>query len=258
MDRGVPRWPLAVIGGLSLAGVLAVGLWNLSLPYYAFSDGPVGDALEAVVVEQVDVYPADGSLLLLTVSSQEVNPYEALIAAFDPSVDLVPREAVRPPDESDSEFTQRNLEAMDNSKEVAIGVGLQRAGYQLEFESDGVRIAALVEGTPASRVLEVGDLIDSVNGVPVRFSEDVAEALEGRSIGDVIEIAVNREGSQVVFPIELVAHISDATRPMIGITAETVNLRPGRPPFPIDIESGLIGGPSAGMMYSSLSGISSM
>jgi PDZ domain-containing protein len=244
----VPLWPLFAVGGLLCLAASALGLWNLDLPYYAFSQGPVGDAVQAI--EVADVYPPGGELLMLTVSSQGVNPYEALVAAFDPQVDLVPREVVRRPDETTEEFTRRNLESMDVSKETAIAVALKRLGYKLEFQSNGVRIASLVEDAPAAEVLQVGDLIESVDGHQIRFSEDVAANLEDHQIGDMVEIAVSRDGGRAVaFPVELVAHVDDPERPMIGITAETLDLRPGEPPFPLDIDAGLIGGPSAGMMY---------
>jgi PDZ domain-containing protein len=249
MKSGVPLWPLFAVSGLLVVAASALGLWNLALPYYAFSQGPVGDALEAIEVEEVEVYPPGGELLMLTVSSQGVNPYEALVAALDSQVDLVPREAVRRADETDEDFTRRNLESMDASKETAIAVALKRLGYELEFQSNGVRIASLVETAPAAKVLRVGDFIQTVDGHAIRFSEDVAANLQDHLIGDMVEIAVRRDGEEVAFPIELVAHVDDPERPMIGITAETVNLRPGTPPFPIDIDAGLIGGPSAGMMY---------
>jgi PDZ domain-containing protein len=228
---------------------MALGAWNLSLPYYAFSSGPVGNAVDAISVEEVAVYPPGGELLMLTVSGQEVNPYEAIVAAFDPEIDLVPSEAVRPADEDDETFTQRNLASMDTSKETAIAVALERVGYQLELESDGVRVAAVVEDAPAAEVLEIGDLIEAVDGAPIRLSEDLVDRLAEHEIGDVIAIEISRSGSRREVPVELVAHVTDASRPMIGITAEDVNLRLGRPPFPIEIQSGLVGGPSAGMMY---------
>ena len=77
-------------------------------PIYAYSSGPVGDAINSVQVSDVATYDPEGELMMLTVSSQEVNPFEALVAGFDPDVDLVPRDAVRPPDESIEDFVARN------------------------------------------------------------------------------------------------------------------------------------------------------
>jgi Lon-like protease len=249
MIRTLPKWPLWMVGALFLFGALAVGAWNVRLPYFAFSQGPVGNALEALGVDGVDVYPPGGELLMLTVTSQGVNPYEALIAALDPDVDLVPEAWVRPPQETNHEYVARNLASMDLSKDAAIAVALQKLGYSLDFVSDGVRIVSLVEASPAASLLRLDDVIEEVGGTPVRFSEDVSATISSRNIGDVIEVAVSRDGVRQTFEIELIAHLNNPERPMIGITAETINPRMAPPPFPIDITSGRIGGPSAGMMY---------
>ena len=92
-------WPLFLIGGLLVAGALALAAWNIELPFLAFSSGPVSDAADAVVAEEVEVFPPNGELLMLTVVSQDVNLFEALIAGLDPTIDLVRKEAYRQPDE---------------------------------------------------------------------------------------------------------------------------------------------------------------
>ncbi len=86
-----PFWPLYLIGALVVVGVMGVVAWNIELPYLAFSAGPVSDAADSVVAEDVDIYPPDGELLMLTVVSQDVNVFEALIAGIDPTIDLVPK-----------------------------------------------------------------------------------------------------------------------------------------------------------------------
>src|SRR3970040_1179746 len=78
-DRG-SSWPLYLVGALFTVGVMILGAWNLELPYLAFSTGPVSDAADAIVASEVDTYPRDGELLMLTVVSQDGNPFEPLIA----------------------------------------------------------------------------------------------------------------------------------------------------------------------------------
>jgi PDZ domain-containing protein len=185
---------------------------------------------------------------MLTVSSQEVNPFEAVIAGFDPDVDLVSREAVRPPDESDEDFVARNRASMDLSKETAITVALTRLGYDVTSESDGVLVASVVEGTPAFDLLKVNDVIVAVNGVPVELPDDIGSILEGMAVGDVVEIELRRDDKTLVVVVELAEREDDPTTPMIGISATAANPR-FEYPFPVEIDAGLVGGPSAGMMY---------
>jgi PDZ domain-containing protein len=234
---------LAVIG----AGLL-IAAWNITLPYYAFSPGPVGDALAAVSVTGEETYAADEELLMLTVSSQGVNPIEALLAAFDPTVDLVSRVAVRQPDESDEDFVARNRASMDLSKETAITLALRRLGYEVRTRSDGVAVADVLPEVPAAEVLLVNDVIVSVDGVAVELPTDIGAVLVDKIPGEIVQVNLLRDGVAQVVDVELSAREDDPASPIIGISAAALN--PSfEYPFPVEIDAGLIGGPSAGMMY---------
>ncbi len=76
-------WPLYLIGGLFLAGFLSVVAWNVELPYLAYSPGPIADAADSVVAEEVELFPPAGELLMLTILQQDGNVFEAFIAGSD-------------------------------------------------------------------------------------------------------------------------------------------------------------------------------
>jgi PDZ domain-containing protein len=227
------RWPIVIAGLAVVVAGLLIGAWNVTLPFYAFSPGPVGDALDAVKASEVEVFEAEEELLMLTVSSQEVNPIEAFLAGIDPTVDLVRREAVRRPDETDEEFVSRNQASMDLSKEVAITLALRRLGYEVKTSSDGVEIVDVDETAPAAKVLRPSDVIT---------------ALAERQPGDLIALDLTRDGEEITVEVELIARDDDPAEPLIGISVGALAPR-FEFPFPIDIDAGLIGGPSAGMMY---------
>lgn len=230
--------------GLLLSAGGAVAAWSVEVPYFAFSPGPVGDAIDAVVADEaVEIYPPDGELFFLTVSLQEVNLYEALSAAIDPTVDLVRRQAVRREDESDEEFKQRNLNSMDQSIDRALAVALDRSGVDLVVESDGVQVVDVLEGSGSDGVLETDDVIVSVNGVDVQLSSDIGVEIGTLEAGTTVELEVVRGDEAMILEVVL-SLSSDGTRPLIGISAVTAN-----PRLPITIETANIGGPSAGMMY---------
>lgn len=241
-ERG-SAWPLYLVGALFVVGILTVGVWNLELPYLAFSSGPVSDAADAVVASEVDTFPPDGELLMLTVVSQDVNVFEALIAGVDPSIDLVPREAFRQPDESDEDYRKRVLAQMDDSQTRAITVALRHLGY--EMIPTEVWITDLVPDKPAAEILEIGDSVDSLNGTEVVRSTDLTDALDGLEPGDVVDIAVTRDGTAQTVQVELAERDEPEGGAMIGITVGELT----EPPFPVSIEAGDVGGPSAGLMH---------
>ncbi|MGH8872758.1 MAG: YlbL family protein [Acidimicrobiia bacterium] len=241
-ERG-SSWPLYLVGAIFVVGALTLGVWNLELPFLAFSSGPVSDAADAIVASEVDIYPPDGELLMLTVVSQDVNVFEALIAGVDPSIDLVPKEAYRRPDESDEEYRKRVLHQMDDSQIRAITVALDYLGY--EMVPTDVLITDLVPDKPAADVLQVGDSVVSFNGTEIVRSTDLTDALDGLEPGDVVDLEVNREGATQTLEVELAEGDDGPGSAMIGIIVRELV----EPPFPLSIEAGDIGGPSAGMMH---------
>jgi len=241
-ERG-SSWPLYLIGALFVTGALALVAWNIELPYLAFSSGPVSDAADAVTAEQVDIFPPDGELLMLTVVSQDVNVFEALIAGLDPTIDLVPKEAYRPPDESDEEYRQRVLSQMDDSQQRAITVALGYLGY--DMVPIDVLITDLIDEAPSSTVLQIGDSVNAFDGIEILRGTDLTDALLGHQPGDLVEMDITREGTQRLVEVELAERPDEPGGAMIGITVGELT----EPPFPVSIEAGAIGGPSAGMMH---------
>ena len=199
--------------------------------------------LAAATALGVDVYPPDGELLMLTVVSQDVNVFEALIAGIDPTIDLVPKAALRRAGESDEAYRNRVLQQMEDSNFRSIFVALDYLGY--EMVPTEVVINEFVEGVPAESVLELGDTIIAVNGVAVAQVDDIRQVTEGMSVGDILEMTVDRGGVEVEVDVELAEREDEPGVPMIGVVLGELT----EPPFPLSIQAGDVGGPSAGMMH---------
>ncbi len=238
-----PTWPVYLASFLLFVGLLVVVFWNLELPYLAWSAGPVSDAADAVAIEGQDVYDPEGELLMLTVVSQDVNVFEALIAGIDPTIDLVRKERVRPPDETDEEYRERVLTQMDDSQIRAITVALTRLGF--EMVPTDVIVIEIVEGLPADGVLEPGDSLTTVDGSEIVRASDVTAALEDNEPGEVITLGITRGGTDMEVSLELAPREEDPDSPIMGIVVRELT----EPPFPVAIEAGNVGGPSAGMMH---------
>jgi len=244
----LPRWPAFVLVAFVVVGAILVGLWQVSLPYYALSPGPVSDVEDLIeVVDQPTFSPA-GDLYMLTVSLQEVNIFEFAHGYFDSSIDLVEREIIRPSDVSPDEFRRANRDAMDDSKDTAISVALQYLGYDVHDAGEGVLVSGVIEDTPADGVLETGDVIVEVGGVPVTIRDDGINAIVANEIGDTVTLAVQRDGETFEVDVTLVEHTQEPGRPMVGFQADTYN-RTIVFPFAVNIDSQNVGGPSAGLMY---------
>lgn len=248
VERRLPRWPFAIGSVLMVLAIFSVVLWNIELPYLAWSPGPTPEVVDLLTVEGAEQYAVEGDLYMLTVSQQDLNVYELLAAVADPQVDVLDRTAVRPIDVTQEEYQRQSRERMDESKVAAISVALDRVGYDVTVEGDGVEVVSVLEGTPADGVLEAGDIITAINGKRVFVGTDAVAEISTYAIGDTITLTVSRGEDALDLPVTLTEHTQNKGQPMVGFGPLTYN---PRFVFPIDVEidSSNIGGPSAGMMY---------
>lgn len=246
--RRFPRWPWVLVGLALLLGAAVLVLWPVKVPYFAMSPGPVEEVADLITVGDVPTYAPNGDLFLLTVGLREVNIFEYLEAQLDPRVDLIARDVIRPAGTTQEEQTRTNLQAMNQSIDIALYVALTRLGYEVGFAGDGVRVLQVVEGSPADGVLQVEDVITHVEGRAVLTADDAGAVIRTFQIGDTINLSGTRSGEPLSVEITLGPHPDIAGAPMVGVALDTVNLDLVLP-IELDIDPRNIGGPSAGMMY---------
>jgi PDZ domain-containing protein len=148
-----------------------------------------------------------------------------------------------------TEVRQISLQMMRTSSQVAQYVALKKLGYDdAKIEPGDVVVGDLVAGAPAAKVLDAGDTITAVAGTPTPTVDDLVTALAGKQPGDVVDVAIKRQGTgDETVQVELMASPDDPTRTIVGIVpfdTATVHL-----PFEVNIDTGQIGGPSAGLAF---------
>ncbi len=252
-DKPYPKWPWFVAGLLIAIGVAIAVAWPITLPYYTLSPGPVYDTSDFVHVEDGNLSDT-GELFFLTVSLKEANAFEWAAAHFDDSVDIRPRENIRPSGVSPEQLRRESLAAMEQSKNDAIYVALTELGYDVTLIGTGALVIDTVPDSAADGVLFPNDVIVEMDGQPVAFRSDIIAQLSGLAVGDVVTMLVERpiESSadleDLAVELTLGPHTDDPERPMIGILLEN-NEPIVEFPVEVDIDSQNIGGPSAGMMF---------
>ncbi len=246
--RRRPRWPWVVIGVFMLMIGLTVAAWNVTLPYFAMSPGPLYDVTDFVVLGDGEVNPPVGDFYMLTVVLQEVNVFEYALGSLDPAIDLVERNRIRPDDVSREEQREINLNSMNESKTTAKFVAFDRLGYEVSLTGEGVFVVSVLDGVPAAEVLQQGDVIVAVEGVEVALAPDGVAEITSYEIGDIITLSILRDGDRIDVDVLLIEHTDFEDRPMVGFLAETYNAE-FTFPVDVDIDSQNIGGPSAGLMY---------
>jgi PDZ domain-containing protein len=250
VTRGYRRWPwwLLGLGCLAVAGGL-LAAFTVHLPYYEFRPGSARPTAGLVVADGVDTYPPASDIAFTTVSLRHSTLASRVQAWFDEDIEVVDEEVVLG-DRSPSENRQFNLQLMDTSKQDAIRVALLALGHEVPVAIDGVVVVQLVEGSAAQELLSVGDTIVSVDGQELTELDQISAIMAGKVPGDTVQLVVEPPDRQEQRTVEITLSPApdDPGRGIIG-----VSLQPRDPqyqfPFDIDIDSGRVGGPSAGLAF---------
>lgn len=240
------RWPVVLAALIVLLAILIGVGASVTLPYYSFSPGPAFEVDDLVTMDNPD--PIDGEFYMLTISLSEVSVIEYGLAQLDRSVDIIPREAVRPVGQSDEQYRARNRLSMEESKTNSVFVALNYLGYDVTVTGDGVLVAGLTEGSPVEGILLLDDVITKFDGVSVTTASELTSLISERQVDDEVVLDVIRDGQPVTVTATLVQHVTDPNRPMVGFLATTDNWS-YTSPIDIQIDTTNVGGPSAGLMY---------
>jgi PDZ domain-containing protein len=235
------RWAVALLVVSTVLAGLGVIARYVQLPYDTLAPGSARAVNAVIEVKGHPSYPPQGKVFYTTVSVRErVNPYEALAGWLDPAVEVLPETKVRgtvPPDQ----YQQMNVEAMADSKTTAEVLALRQLGFtNLGVGAEVVEVQA---GQPAAGVLKANDVIVAVDGKPVMTSGDAVTAIRAHAPGDTLRMQVKRGDAQ---PTDVQAVLGDSDgKPLLGVRLSTkIQL-----PFDINIDSGRVVGPSAGLAY---------
>tara|TARA_A200000113_G_C8801511_1_gene334273 strand:- start:28 stop:1050 length:1023 start_codon:yes stop_codon:yes gene_type:complete len=199
----------------------------------------------------VDNYLFEGNLFQLTVRRDEANALIYAWSLLNDSYDLYPREVILPDGVTPQELSEISIQNMRTSENVAIAVALKNLGFEIDTRGDGVVVVGLLDNSPVKDKLKKGDLLNSINKIEIFSATEFISTLRTYSIGETVSIGLLREvdgvKEQMYIETTLIEHVEYKGEPMVGFLATTVNERFDFP-FEIDIKTGNVGGPSAGLM----------
>jgi PDZ domain-containing protein len=243
------RLLLIVVAVLLAAAFTAMTV--IRFPYYTLGPGSVRPTGSLISVSGGTTYPPQAGVSFTTVSvNGRINAWQALSAWLNPEVDVVKEELILQ-GKSPKQTQQVNLQQMDDSKDVATKVALHELGAATMA---GAQIVSVVPGSPAEKVVKAGDVVTALDGTPITSSPDLIQLVGGHKPGDTIKVTVRRDAVN--------AGEAAATETVEGVLAPNKD-QPTAPFFgvllttyfdvaynhPISIDSGQVGGPSAGLAF---------
>ncbi len=240
---------------LSFSGLVASALFAaltvIPSPYAIGNPGPTIDTLgtldgtPVVSITGAPTFPTTGELRLTTVSesragSQVFTLGEVIGAYFSRSHTVLPQEVIFGAPDEREQRQELSAQQWITSQEKATVSALEALGTQVPAT---LTVAGIGDTSHAQGVLQEGDVIVSVGGKQIVGYSDLFAMIETYRPGDMLPVAVRRNGALVETQVELSAG-GDGT-PLIGILVD--------PEFdlPIDVTVAIetVGGPSAGTMF---------
>jgi Lon-like protease len=251
---------------LSLAGALVVVLGILTsvlpVPYVVLVPGPVTDTLgtirsgtqtvPVVSATGAQTYPTQGHLYLTTVGvvpgdcNAHPTLWQALSAWWHSDEAVQPHQALCPPGDSAQQVQQENEREMSQSQRDAITAALLELGYKPVTEK--VIVGDLSSGLPAEKVLQQGDVIDTIDGKRVTNVTVLHNLINARPVGSSLSIGITRDGKSRTVHITTVRARDGTGRPLVGISPD-LTATFGKVNVKIGLDPADVGGPSAGLAF---------
>lgn len=212
------------------------------LPYYELGPGPARAVDPLIRFDDHPRYEPDGSFVLTTVHFEQLTALGILQAWLDPDRSVVARDVLFRPGLSREEEEERSISQMDQSKLDATYVVLEELTEYPEEHGDGVLIESVVPGCAADGELFPGDLVHAIDGTDVDDVDGARRAIRSVPSGEELTFDVTIDGEPETISL-LREPCGGSERPLVGVSMIES--------FPLDIriQSGEIGGPSAGLAW---------
>ncbi|MGB0113247.1 MAG: S16 family serine protease [Ilumatobacteraceae bacterium] len=269
-------WTIAVIGVVALAVIGIASLLPSSLvadkenartgevqptPYALTpaSADPVNPRLVfGDLPEGAEVYETSNDFVFVTVTAPPQSVLSWLAGRNEPAVSFLTEEdkyGVQTP----SQRREFNLQMMRTAEQEAQYVALTTLGYDVEITAGDVIVQEVLckttdgegecaEWFPSDEQIDPADHIIEGDGVVLDSVEDLAGVLADKQPGDEVELLIQRPGeSEETVTVELSASPDDPDRTIVGFVP--FDTRAIQLPFEVDIDTGDIGGPSAGLAF---------
>jgi PDZ domain-containing protein len=244
-------WFTAPVLTLLIGALVIVG--TMRVPYVVLSPGGARAVVPLVTVSQkpggpkVTESPATDDLLYVTVSSSvEPSGILALKGWLDDKAQVEPSKPFLGK-QTNEENRALNLALMTDSQDKARVVALQRLGYKVETTPIGAFLEDVDPSFPAADVLKPGMTVVGADGDPVRTRDDLVEAITAHKPGDRIDLSVVplKGGEAEDVTVELGERPGEPGTAALGVSL--VNRNSYTFPVNIEVDTGKVGGPSAGL-----------
>lgn len=233
--------------GLALLAIVFVILWQVQSSDFLLLPDPAHPAAPIVRVEGGHDPRGPGGIYFVDVLEQRASLLDKLFLWTHEGATLVPASQLLPPGTNDQAAHRVDLELMRASQQVAAAVALDALGYRVVSHARGVTFSQTVGASDAAHKLEPGDVITSIDGQSTLTVSQLIARVRKHHIGERVRVGLTRQTKRLEVSVRL-TRLTDPVRPGLGI-ADPQDLATLEVPLRVEISSGDIGGPSAGLPF---------
>ncbi|MEC7874911.1 MAG: PDZ domain-containing protein [Actinomycetota bacterium] len=243
-SRRTPIWAVAAVALISIGLLVVLGLDRVTITSKVLtSPGSTRDITPMLVLEDVMTYSTNGEIRMVTVKSNlEPSLLEMLGGWLDDSIEISDRHEILG-DLTTEQNRTLGREQMAQSLDIAARVALERLGYEV-ISAAGALVVRVVPDTPASAVLDLGDVVIKAENKTVENARDLGDIVRSRSPGDSFSFSVLQlDGTTRDETVVLSEKDGNA---FLGVAISTY-VEMDELPFEINFLVERVGGPSAGL-----------
>ena len=233
--------------GLFIALLLTLGiLYRIPSGYYMFTPAGAHPVAPLVRVEDAKTAKGSGSIYFVDVYEREPSELEYLFPWFDSHASFAPISDYVPPGSTSQDIERQALQQMASSKTIAAAVAERQLGYHVVIKPKGALVDLVNPRYNALRVVQPGDVIEAVDGSPTPTPDELQARVRALKPGAVATLKLVRGSKTRTVRVKTV---SSGGETVIGVYADPEPSVHIVVPVKVNIDSGNIGGPSAGLAF---------
>ncbi len=221
-------------------------LWTaflFPLPYYIESPGGASDVRTVLTVNNKEDDKA-GSYNFVYIQVRPATAVQLLLAAFDSRSDIISKEELAGGADTE-EFYRISQFYMETSQNMAKYQGLTLAKKETSLEFFGVYVLNITEDSTFKHILNIADTVVSVNGKTFQSSPELIEYVSSLQLGSDVKVGYLSAGQTKTADGKIIKLANGKNGIGIGLVDHTEVKSSEQ----IDFQTGNIGGPSAGLMF---------
>lgn len=232
-----------LIVSLVVGTILLWAAFLFPLPYYVESPGGISDIRYVLTVDGKND-EEKGSYNFVYVQVYQATAVQLLAAWLNPHQDIYTAEEMTGGSNSE-EFFRISQFYMETSQNMAKYQGLTLAKKEVDMEFFGVYVLSLAADSTFKDILQIADTVVAVNGQRFTSSKELIDFVGELKLGSDVSVTYISDGQEQTADGQIIKLSNGRNGIGIGLVDHTEV----KSPVTIDFQTGNVGGPSAGLMF---------